>query len=351
MDSASSLAYPGGRILVGWWRQLHAHRPVAMWIGYLFVHRVEALVECIEPRPIDGVTLHLLQAIAVDHPQGMPHVHAANPLPARLHLPPPALHQLLIALERQQLVQRCEPGCWCLTPRGRDVVQAGADRTPLQERRTLAFLERLTPAGRRQAPPHFVPIGECPAVSWEVNEAHRFDLSVLTEAIAQPPPWHQRYGFPAGVHRVLGRDQSAPDEDWQRVIVDRPERSVVALVAAADRSLLGFAAEADGWKLHADAPVLRIGEPARDALGDLSAPPSLWQEAWRLWCRQRHLPLAEADACRIQFDGIYLDVQAPESFVQRLRLAKSDILRDESSLLAGDGYLRAAALLRLQPAA
>jgi hypothetical protein len=44
-------------------------------------------------------------------------------------------------------------------------------------------------------------------------------------------------------------------------------------------------------------------------------------------------------------------VQAPESFVQRLRLAKSDILRDESSLLAGDGYLRAAALLRLQPAA
>ena len=64
--------------------------------------------------------------------------------------------------------------------------------------------------------------------------------------------------------------------------------------------------------------------------------------------RQRSLPRADAEACRVKFDGIHLDVHAPETFVQRLRAAKSEPLHEESGLLAGDGYLRPAALLRLQ---
>src|SRR5436309_1662012 len=44
MDSASSLAYPGSRVLAGWCRQLQPHAPAALWVGYLWVHRVEALL-------------------------------------------------------------------------------------------------------------------------------------------------------------------------------------------------------------------------------------------------------------------------------------------------------------------
>src|SRR5947209_8464762 len=348
MDSASSLAYPGSRNLAGWWRQLQHFQPAAMWAGYLFVHRIEALVESVDPRPIDPLTMHVLQAIAVDQPQDAPHEHAGNPLLTRLHLPAAALHQLLVGMERDALVRRCEPGCWCLSERGRDVLQARADPTPRRERRTFPFVERLGATGRRLAPPHFLPIEECAAVAWDVNDTHHFDLALLRASIAQPATWHERYGFPAGGMRILGPSDGALDQAWERVIVDRAERSFMVLIAQTDRTLLGFAAETGSWKLHDEAPVLRLPEAAWDALGDLTPAPAVWEEAWRMWCRQRHLPQSDADACRLQFDGIHLDVFAPESFVQRLRTAKSDMLRDESGLLAGDGYLRPAALLRLQ---
>lgn len=348
MDSASSLAYPGSRHLAGWLRQLQPRRPAGLWVGYLFVHRVEALVESRQPRPIDALTLHVLQAIAVDQPAGGPHVHTADPLPARLHLPAPALHQLLAGLERQTLVRRCEPGCWCLSEHGQDVLQARADHSPQQTRLAFPFVERLGPTGRRLAPPHFLPIAECPAVAWEVSDAHRFDLSCLRDSLAQPATWQDRYGFPKGIHRILGVSDGVAEDAWQRIIVDRPERIALVLIALPDRSVVGFAVGTDGWHLHDETPVLHLGEAARDALGNLTVAPTAWEEAWRLWCRQRHLPLSEAEACRLHFDGIHLDVLAPPAFVQRLRAAKSDILRDESGLMAGDGYLRAAALLRLQ---
>ncbi len=149
------------------------------------------------------------------------------------------------------------------------------------------------------------------------------------------------------MHRVITVSESEPNGVWERVIVDRPERVLIALALAADQTLLGFAAEADGWKLHFEAPVLRLSESARDALTDLAVPSTAWEESWRLWCRQRHLPQSDAEACRLRCDGIHLEVHAPEAFVERLRTAKSDLLHEESGLLAGDGYLRAAAQLGL----
>jgi hypothetical protein len=349
MDSASSLAYPGSRVLAGWWRQLQPHRPAALWVGSLFVHRVEALVESIEPRPLDGLALQILEALAVDQPTSQAHGHGPDRLPSRLHLPPPAVRRLLTALAAQDLVRACEPGCWCLSERGRVVLAARADHAPRRERRTFPFIERLTPAGRRLAMPHYLPLAECPAVAWEVDEAHRFDATVLTECVAQPEAWKIQHAFPTGANRLLVPAEGDANRTWERVIVDRPQRVALALVSsAAEPALLGFAAEAAGWNLHADAPVLRLSATVRAVLPELTVPPAGWQEAWRLWCRQRHLPQSEADACRLNLDGIHLDVHATESFEHRLRQSKTDLLREEPGLLAGDGYLRAAALLRLQ---
>lgn len=349
MDSASSLAYPGSRVVAGWWRQLQPHQPTGLWVGYLFVHRVEALVECAEPRPVDALSLHLLKALAVDQAETGTHAHGPDPLPARLHLPAPAVRQLLAALAQQDLVSRCEPGCWCLSERGRTVLRDGADLALRQERRSFPFVERLTAAGRRLAAPHFLPMHECPAQPWDVDDAHHFDPALLHESLSQTPEWKAGHDFPAGVRRILDAGAAEPDNAWEQVIVDRPQRMAIALVTTGtDGEIMGFAVKAEGWNLLDQAPVLRVAASTRDVLPELALAPTIWEEAWRLWCRQRSLARADAEACRLQFDGIHLDVLAPEAFVQRLRVAKSELLHEESGLLAGDGYLRPAALLRLK---
>lgn len=339
MDSASSLAYPGSRVLAGWWRQLQPHQPVGLWVGYLFVHRVEALAECVEPRAMDALSLHILRALAIDAGEAG--------LPARLHLPRPAVRQLLAGLREHALVQRDEAGGWRLSELGRNVLRDGADLTPRRERRMFTYVERLASAGRRLAAPHYLHLRECPGLPWPVDDAHRFDVALLYESLHQLHEWKARHEFPAGVRAIVAA--GALDAAWEQVIVNRPERVPIALVTRpTDRAVLGFAAQVEGWKLLDEAPVLQLAEGARDVLPELAMAPTVWQDAWRLWCRQRSLPLSEADACRLGFDGIHLDVHAPESFVQRLRAAKSELLQEECGLLAGDGYLRAAALVRLK---
>jgi hypothetical protein len=349
MDSASSLAYPGSRVLAGWWRQLQPHQPVGLWVGYLFVHRVEALAECVEPRAIDALSLHVLRALAIDPGEADLREPGADSLPGRLHLPRPAVRQLLAGLQEHALVQRDAAGCWRLSALGRNVVRDGADLAPRRERRLFTYVERLASAGRRLAAPHYLRLHDCPGLPWPVDDAHRFDVALLHESLAQSPEWKARHEFPAGVRSIVMAGAGDPEAGWEHVIVNRPERVPIALTTrGTDRTVLGFAAQAEGWKLAGDAPVLRLAEGARDVLPELTMAPTVWQDAWRLWCRQRSLPLSEADACRLRFDGIHLDVHAPESFVQRLRVARSELLQEECGLLAGDGYLRAAALLRLK---
>jgi hypothetical protein len=258
------------------------------------------------------------------------------------------VRQLLAGLARDNLVERCEPGCWCLSERGRVILRDGADLASHTERRSFAYVERLSSAGRRLAEPHFLPLHEGPGLPWAVDEAHSFDVALLRDSLAQTDAWKARYDFPAGVRGIVTAGDGEADTGWQQVIVNRPQRVPIALATLGpNRGILGFAVRVDGWKLLDNAPVLRLADAACDVLPELVVGPGVWEETWRLWCRQRSLPRAEADACRLEFDGIHLDVHAPESFVQRLRGARSELLQDETGLLAGDSYLRAVALARL----
>jgi hypothetical protein len=348
MDSASSLAYPGSRVLAGWWRQLEPHRPAALWVGHLFVHRVEALVETAEAQPLDPLALYVLRAVAVDAPEPAPEVQLSQRLPGRLHLPAPAVQRLLVQMQGRQLVQRCERGCWCLSEHGKAVLVAGADSSLQHQRYSFAFVESLTPTGRREGPPRFLALAECPAQPWVVDEAHHFDPTILGQCLAETPEWKREAGFPAGPVRLVTAVDESREEAWQRIMLDRPERVTICLVCGADQSVRGFAVHSDTWKLDDRTPAFHLPGGSRDVFGDLALAPSAWQEAWRMWCRQRALPLSEAEACRLRFDGIQLRVSPPESFAQRLRQAKHDLFREEAGLLAGDGYLRAVAVLRLE---
>ena len=66
MDRASSLIFPGGRTLAGWWRQLSPWQPAGLWIAYGFVHHVEATVQVRSEQPIDSLAHLVLQALHLE---------------------------------------------------------------------------------------------------------------------------------------------------------------------------------------------------------------------------------------------------------------------------------------------
>src|SRR5690242_5192064 len=100
MTAPSSLAFPGSRTLAGWWRQLAPLAPQAVWVGHLFLHRVEALVAAVSAQPLAALDRFVLQAVAAED------AVAAQPaagnflkrLDTRLHLGEGFLQQALRGL-------------------------------------------------------------------------------------------------------------------------------------------------------------------------------------------------------------------------------------------------------------
>ena len=134
------------------------------------------------------------------------------------------------------------------------------------------------------------------------------------------------------------------------MIVDRPERVLLVVARTGpgeSANWLGFAVKPDGWSLYDQTPILRL--PASAAGPEFAEPPALtvWQDAWRAWCRERNLPANEVELCSLVYQPPRLEVRAPERLLQRLRAAKSDLLKGEAWLLVGDGYVRTAALLTM----
>jgi len=211
----------------------------------------------------------------------------------------------------------------------------------------FAFLERTDPLGQRLGPCAFVPLAECAHVAWQVDAAHRFDPKWLADTIQQPTDWKTAFAFPPEPQSLAIEPVS---EDGSHVIVDRPERSLLALVhAGTSKELLGFGVKVDGWTLYDRTPALRLPISA-DIWPEVAHEPTanIWQEAWRSWCRQRQLPANEVESCNLSFHAPRLEVQAPSRLVQRLQAAKSDLFKGEAWILVGDGYNRIAAQLAMQ---
>jgi hypothetical protein len=92
-----------------------------------------------------------------------------------------------------------------------------------------------------------------------------------------------------------------------------------------------------------------LRESWQEIFPELGEEPSeeTWRLAWRAWCEQRALPAAEAAACSVERKGERLRLTAPGALVERLRAARSDVLKGETWLLAGEGRIRPAALVEL----
>jgi hypothetical protein len=343
MDRASSLIFPGSRTLASWWRQLAPSQPQALWIGYEFVHRIEAPVHVHSAQPIEPLSALVLQAIQLEVQLQPAALDAVNPalLEARLRLPIAVLQRVLIGMQETGLLARPARNGWHITDLGRHALHANQIPLKLCTRRVFPFVECLDAAGQRTAPPTFLPIADCAGTSWQVDESHRFEPGFLRAAIAQSSDWKQAHAFPGEIDALA---DDATVDAAQQVLLDRPQRVMLVRILTSNE-LLGFAVKVDSWTLHDREPVLRMPGATHSAP---DVPPTVWQDAWRSWCRQRQLPTNEVDACTLTYRAPRLEVQAPPRLVQRLQSAKSDLFKGEAWLLVGDGYRRTAALLAMK---
>jgi hypothetical protein len=343
MTGPSPLAFPSSRTLAGWWRQLAAWQPRALSVGHLLFHRVEALVERTENCRPDPLDLLLLKALALFPGETVERIDE------RLHVEPQLLHRLLHTLVERGLAEQSPPG-WTPTPLGRQAIETGEYRRPIQERRSFHFLAPEL-AGRS---PHFIHLRHgVTAMPWQAGEEWTFDARLLQACIDQSGEWKGRHGFPLDVERILiAASSTATVSSWQQVVLDRPERLVAALVltaGAGGESMLGFAVRQEGWILQTEQPAFTLGQDWRSVYPEFvdEMREEEWRQAWRAWCQPRGLSGVSGEAGSFKSEGHQLVVSASARLMDKLRSSKNEALRDEAWVLAGGGRIRRAALLKV----
>lgn len=367
MTSASSLAFPGSRTLASWWRQLEHIAPVSLSVGYLFVHRLDVPARWLIPRPVDPLLLLVLEALALD--QDASGSAGLDQLAQRLRLDAPVIRGLIKSLLEARLVEPCCNGAarprWALSQEGRQALQKKTTHEPHWRRAQLAFVERLGPAGQRLADPHFLSLREAPSTPWHVEAGAAFDMKWLEACLVQSDEWKATFGFPADLAAFLtgtaisqgaslSLEAAAPAAlpAWERVALDRSERLLVALcrVAQPEGAVLGFGVRPEGWALAAAEPVIHLPAAGRSILSDLDtvADAPSWRQTWRQWCQSRTQLGASEEQCELTVDKATLRVRIPAPLLDALRTSKSDLLKGDTWLLAGEGYLRHAARLELE---
>ncbi len=348
MTAAGPLAFPGSRVLAGWWPQLAPLRPRKLWAGHFLLHRVEALVEVGRPVGLEPFRRLVLQALDLVAPPTVP------ALDAQLHLGPQVLGRVLHGLHAEGLAEQAGGGQWQATALARQALHQGSYEQLSRERHVFHFLE----PPRRAAAPPFLDVRRPSAAPCPAPEGWAFDPAQLDACLRQPAEWKQQRGFPPEVRQVLGvrgLNGSGPPvaPAWQQVIVDQPEHllALVALVPAEGQGerLLGFGVKQEGWALQGGEPAFTVGAGWQELFPELAeeVPPDVWRQAWRAWCQPRGLPAGEVDSCTLEVREHRLRVQAPAGLVARLRAARSDALKGEAWLLAGGGNVRRLALLEV----
>jgi hypothetical protein len=198
-----------------------------------------------------------------------------------------------------------------------------------------------------------------------------FDPALLYACPRQSPEWKNRHSFPEEVLEILGEGGSSQQipvdkerarhtpqfatvdtAEWRQVIVDSPMRLFALLVRGwqGEDRLQGFAVRPEGWGLQGESPCFSLEEDSwLEVFPDLAAEPptDVWRQAWRAWCQARHVPGAEAEACQLERLGVYLRITMPHRVVDRLRAARSDALKGEGWILAGEGPVRPLARLEI----
>lgn len=301
MIRPSSLVFPTARTLISWAQQLEPFHPTQFWVGYLYLHRVEALVDVERAEPVDDLSKLLLKAID------------ANPdkLQERLGMAPFLAQSMTASLSKRGWIG----GDGRLTSSGSAALREGQWIKPARERQLLTFVERFA------QPPGLIPFSPCSGTAWQ-PETH-LDAGRIRAALADSK---------SGI--ALAGD-GAPA--WQQVLVQRPERWILAIIENAEGRLLGFPATLEGWALDVREPVLDLPAGLSDVFSEMLPRPDLerWRRSWLTWGREKGLPAADLSDCSLRLQGTALEIVAPVGWIERLRPIGNAWLQ------VGDGFLRA----------
>jgi hypothetical protein len=327
-----------------------------MLISRLRLHRVEALVRVGRSRQLDRWQRALLSLASTRVPCGGELITSLSDLQVDAQV----LGQLVRELTVTGLLRRNGAGQWQMTPAGRHALESGAAVADVEERRAFIFVDNSA-LGR---PPHFLPlngarppaeVGSARGADASRSEDHPFDPPLLEACVRQTPAWKARFRFPSEVEALVPpRPDESPAANWHSVILDIVEERPLVFIQTAKRSgapvLSGFSVRAEGWALEPE-PVLELAEGWEEALPDLAVEPSpeMWRQAWQAWTHPRGLLPGDVAACRLERVDHRLLVHAPPRLIERLRAARSDAIKQEAWLLAGDGRTRLAAQLELHP--
>jgi hypothetical protein len=352
MSADSPAVFPPNRVLAQWWKQIASLHPKQVWIGYLLLHRVEALVSVTKQIPLEGIPLFVLRSLALG-----PH-RTLDEVDRQLRLGPSLLTQILNELSGQGLVERRGAAEWALSPAGTSAATSGTYEYSGRERRVFHFRENESPARR----PLFIKLRSAPIApsAWPAGRGCHFDPSTLKDCVQQTDAWKRMHDFPEDVKEVIARSLTpglnADSRAWNRIVFDQPQclTSVITLVrnASEGEQIIALPFMAETWELDSRAPAFVLRASWHETLPDLrqTLPAEEWRHAWRAWCKARHLSPADADECELAPRGCVLRIAAPKGLMDRLGPARSELLRGEQWLLAGSGNLRSAARVELEEA-
>jgi len=340
MVDVSALTFPASAVLAGWQRQLAARQPQALWVGHLFLQRVEAMVQTATQQPLERGPALFLQAVGLS--EATSNEQALANLRDRLHFPEAMLRHELRSLESDGLV---DADRIALTAAGRQALADGSYARPQWQRRSFTFLERWDAEGGRITPPHYVPAESVTAAPSQA--APPWEDAWLRECLAKPVAWKQACGFPQDVRAVA---DAAPDTIpfWQRVTVLRPEKVMAAMALVPhgpSMQLLAFTARLGG-NLPSLTPFLQLGAEGRAQLLELAPEPTAEdvQTAWLLWCQGHGITSPLAESCPCQVNGLGLRVQVPAVLLHELRGRRCELTGQEWLLLGGGAVRRAVQL-------
>jgi hypothetical protein len=322
-----------------------------MRISRLIIHRVEALVRVVHSRPLDRWQRALLNLARARIPCGGELLNNFTDL----QLDTQVLAQFVRELTSSGFLALNGSGFWRVTPAGQQALETGAMPAITEARRTFAFVDnRLLDQS-----PHFLPLqlGPAPLATTASPAAANcaFEINTLAACIRQSDEWKRRFRFPPEVSALsLPRSDEPPEANWPRVVLDTVEERLFLFLQKEKGSsmprLLGFSVRPEGWVIEPE-PQLALGDGWEEALPDLASEPSadMWRQAWKTWTQPRGLSAAEVEACRLQKRDNRLLVHAPPRLIDRLRSARSDAIKHEAWVLAGEGRTRVAAQLELLP--
>lgn len=370
MTAATPLAFPPGRVLAEWRRQLSWQEPSTLWIGYLRVHRLEALARTAREYPLDPLQSSLLQVLALMParvPAGGSAVESRGTDLATLHqwlgLDSALLRRMLAHAAKEGLVAAADSPDqdghprWHLTSTGSHAVAIGRYASQTQERRIFHFLSAIGPPPRHEfvniLTPDYLAAASDPPSLEEPKTAPTSDA--LAACIAQTPKWKEDRGFPAEIVEIVSPTQAESEtrngksslHAWQGVMVSRFVQGLFLFVREA-RQLRAFVVKPEGWRIQANPAclVLRDGD-WQPLVPAIMEEPSveMWRAAWIAWGQAHSLPDPDVRNSEVSSEGHHLRVRVGKRLLERLRASRSEALAGETWLWAGDGPFRALRVL------